>query len=74
MDGTDEASEGNWKLTSTNEQPYLPFTSGENSRNNAKNCLDFKSIDDLYVRPCDIFFNGSVICESECKLPKDLQT
>ena len=68
VDGTDEANEGEWVFTSTNEQPYLPFNSDENVGNTYENCLDFTSINSLLDRPCSLIFNRSVICEYECKL------
>ena len=68
VDGTDEANEGDWVFTSTNEQPYLPFNSGENVGNTDENCLEFTSINSLLDRPCNFVLNRSVICEYECKL------
>ena len=67
VDGTDEAREGKWEFTSTNEEPYLPFNSGENIGQFDENCLDFTSITSLLDRPCNFVLNQSVICESESK-------
>ena len=68
VDGTDEANEGEWVFTSTNEQPYLPFNSGENVGNTDENCLDFTSTSSLLDRPCNLILDSPVICEHECKL------
>ena len=68
VDGTDEANEGEWVFTSTNEQPYLPFNSDENIGNTGENCLDFTSISSLLDRPCNFILDSPAICELECKL------
>ena len=68
VDGTDEVNEGEWVFTSTNEQPYLPFVSGENVGNTDENCLEFTSINSLPDRPCNFILDSPVICEHECKL------
>ena len=68
VDGTDRATDRVWKFLSTNEEPYLPFQSGQNLVNSDENCLVFASDKSLYDRNCATLHNASIICETECKL------
>ena len=69
-EGTKRATDMVWKFISTNEEPYLPFQSGQNLANSDENCLVFASDKSLYDRNCSTLHNASIICETESKLPK----
>ena len=62
MDGTDEGSEGNWRFTSTDEQPFITDSVG---RDVHRNCLQIISSNSLGSVPCDFVEDRSMFCESE---------
>ena len=68
VDGTDEANEGEWIFTSTNdEEPYFTWTDVQNTGNTGFNCVQFE-INRFLDVPCDYNYpseDAVVLCEVE---------